>query len=67
MQTGLLLGFLVGLATCCPRGLNPDAVYVLTNFDVAGATEMSGRELLEKGISVVMKDQPGSTVIVCTP
>ena len=46
------------------RGLNPDAVYALTNFDVAGTTEMSGLELLEKGISVVMKDQPGSTVIV---
>ena len=45
------------------HGLEPDAVYTLTNLDVAGATEATGRELLEQGISVVMKDQPGSTVI----
>ena len=46
------------------RGLEPNAVYTLTNFDVAGTAAMTGRELLEKGISIVMKDQPGSTVIV---
>jgi hypothetical protein len=30
----------------------------------AGTTEMTGRELLEKGLRIVMKEQPSSTVIV---
>jgi alpha-galactosidase len=46
------------------HGVEPNAVYTLTNLDVAGATEVSGRELLEKGISLVLKDQPGSAVII---
>ena len=47
-----------------PRGLDPNAVYTLTNFDAAGATEVSGRDLLEKGLSIAIKDQPGAVVIV---
>jgi alpha-galactosidase len=45
-------------------GLDPDTVYTLTSFDTAGTTEMTGRELLDNGISIVMIDRPGSTVIV---
>ena len=45
------------------HGLNPDAVYVLTNLDTAKETKVSGRELSEKGLSVVLTDQPGSAVI----
>ena len=45
------------------RGLDPNAVYVLTNLDVAGATEMTGRELLDNGLSVVIKDKPGAAII----
>ncbi len=37
------------------HGLDPDAVYTLVDLDVAGATETPGRELLEQGISIVMK------------
>ena len=46
------------------HGLDADAIYTLTNLDAAGTTEVSGRELLEQGISIVMKDKPASTVIV---
>jgi alpha-galactosidase len=46
------------------HGLEPGAVYTLTNLDVPGATEISGRELLEKGLSIGMNAQPSSTVII---
>jgi alpha-galactosidase len=45
------------------QGLKPDAVYVLTNLDTAEKTELPGRELLEKGLPIVLKDQPGTAVI----
>jgi hypothetical protein len=45
------------------RGLEPDAVYVLTNLDVAGTTEMTGRELHEKGLSVVLKEKPSAAIV----
>jgi alpha-galactosidase len=45
------------------HGLDPDAVYTLTNLDVDGVTEAPGRELLEQGILIIMKDKPASTVI----
>jgi alpha-galactosidase len=45
------------------RGLEPDAVYVLTNLDVAGTTEMTGRELLERGLPVVLKERPSAAII----
>jgi len=45
------------------RGLDPRATYTVTNFDVPGSTEMTGRELLEKGLPVVLKDRPSAAVI----
>jgi len=45
------------------RGLEPDAVYVLTNLDVAGATEKTGRELMNDGLSVVLNDRPAAAII----
>jgi alpha-galactosidase len=45
------------------RGLDADAVYTLTNLDVADTTEMTGRELLDSGIPIAINDQPGSAVI----
>ncbi len=45
------------------RGLASDAVYALTNLDVAGTKEMTGRELLESGLPVAIMDQPGAVVI----
>jgi hypothetical protein len=35
----------------------------LTNSDVAGTTDMTGRELLEKGLPLVLKERPGAAVI----
>jgi alpha-galactosidase len=45
------------------RGLDPAATYVLKNFDLHGAVETSGRELLEQGLSVTIPDRPGAAVI----
>jgi alpha-galactosidase len=46
------------------QGLTPDAVYELTNLDVPGTVETSGRELLEKGLSIAIGERPGTAVIV---
>jgi alpha-galactosidase len=43
--------------------LTPDAVYVLTNLDAPGTTEVSGEELMKKGLLITIKDAPGSAVI----
>ena len=45
------------------QGLDPNAVYTLTILDVAGTTERTGRELLHKGLPMVIKDRPGSAVV----
>jgi alpha-galactosidase len=45
------------------RGLDPNATYTITNMDVPGTTELSGRELLERGLPVSINEQPGSAVI----
>jgi hypothetical protein len=45
------------------RGLNPAAQYEVTNFDVEGTTRISGKELMEKGLTVEIKDNPGSALI----
>jgi len=44
-------------------GLDPNAVYTLSNFDVAGTTEMTGRELLQTGLLIAIKDRRDSAVI----
>ena len=44
-------------------GLEPDAEYELTNFDVPGTTKITGRELMENGLLVSIPDQPGAVVI----
>jgi alpha-galactosidase len=45
------------------RGLDPAATYEITNFDVAGTTMIAGKELIEKGLNVEIKDKPGAAVI----
>lgn len=35
----------------------------MTNLDMAGAIEMSGRELMENGLPIAIKDRPGAVVI----
>jgi alpha-galactosidase len=45
------------------RGLNPDATYRLADLDRTDAgLELSGRELMETGLLVVLRAQPGSAV-----
>lgn len=46
------------------RGLDPAARYELTNFDVAGTTVMSGADMMDKGMTVEIKDKPGAAVIM---
>jgi hypothetical protein len=45
------------------NGVNPNATYVVTNLDTAKTAEVSGRDLLEKGLSVAIQSQPGSALI----
>jgi alpha-galactosidase len=45
------------------RGLDPAATYELRNFDVAGATTVSGRELMEPGLLLTLTNSPDSAVI----
>jgi alpha-galactosidase len=45
------------------RGLEPDAIYTLVDFDAPATTEMSGRELMESGLPVVIQDRPGASII----
>jgi alpha-galactosidase len=44
-------------------GLDSAARYAVTNLDSGDAQTFSGRELLEQGLSVAIKDQPGDVVI----
>jgi alpha-galactosidase len=46
------------------QGLEPEAVYTLTNFDVPGAMEMTGKALQDEGLSVAIKSQPGAAIII---
>lgn len=45
------------------RGLDPVATYEVTNFDIAEATRVSGKDLMEKGLTIEIKDKPGAAVI----
>jgi alpha-galactosidase len=47
-----------------PRGLVSDAVYTLTNSDTGGKMQLTGEELMSDGLSIFLKDQPGSAVIL---
>jgi alpha-galactosidase len=45
------------------RGLEPAGVYTLVNLDVPGSTEMTGRELMESGLPVAIKNRPGAAIV----
>jgi alpha-galactosidase len=47
-------------------GLDPTAQYELTDFDVAGAHRFSGSDLMDKGLVVEIKGQPGAAVLAYT-
>jgi alpha-galactosidase len=48
------------------RGLDPAAVYDVTNFDSEAAAAMSGKDLMEKGLTVEINDTPGAAVMLYT-
>jgi len=45
------------------HGLSPSAKYEVTNIDVGTSKKMTGRELLEQGITVEIQSKPGSAII----
>jgi len=45
------------------RGLHPDACYSIKNMDSHDSDEMTGRELMEKGLDVHIEDCPGAAII----
>jgi hypothetical protein len=45
------------------RGLDPKAQYALTNPDAPGEIQFSGQELIEEGLPVAIRDQPGAVII----
>jgi len=46
------------------HGLEPDGSYKVRNLDNPGVTQMTGRELMEQGLQVILKSQPESAVVV---
>ena len=46
------------------RGLKPDALYELRNTDEPGAVEMSGKDLMEKGLPIQILDRPGAAMVL---
>lgn len=45
------------------RGLDPQARYSVTNLSMAVGTEVSGRDLLENGLSVGLAEKPAAAVV----
>lgn len=45
------------------RGLDPKATYLMKNYDVPGYTLASGRELMEKGLTMTIPESPGAVTI----
>jgi alpha-galactosidase len=48
------------------NGVRPDSSYEVTNLDAISTTEITGRALIENGLSVSIKDRPGSALILYT-
>ena len=46
------------------RGLDPGAVYTLTNFDIAGTVAMTGRRLMNEGFVITINNKPGAAVVI---
>ncbi len=45
------------------RGLDPNATYVLKNYDTKGEKRASGKHLMETGIPVAIPERPGAATI----
>jgi alpha-galactosidase len=46
------------------RGLDAAAQYAVSNLDTPGESRISGRELGEQGLRVVIQDEPGAVIII---
>ncbi len=46
------------------HGVEAGALYTLTELDDTSVTEMTGRELIDQGISIVLRDKPGAAVLI---
>ncbi len=46
------------------RGLDADAVYLISNLDVPDTKELTGSQLMGPGMSLAIENQPGAAVIV---
>jgi len=46
------------------KGLKPDGNYEVRNLDIPGVKRMTGRDLMDHGLQVVLKSQPDSAVLV---
>jgi len=45
------------------RGLEPEVIYELTNFDNPDKVALTGRELMETGMKIAIEDRPGAALI----
>jgi hypothetical protein len=45
------------------QGLDPEARYTVTNLDVSGNREISGRELIDQGLEIHLKRAPESALM----
>ena len=45
------------------RGLDRKARYTVRNLDAPGVAEFSGQELMDKGLPVAIREQPGAAVV----
>lgn len=45
------------------HGLDPNAIYTVSNLDLGDTIEMTGRMLLERGLPIAINDQPGAVII----
>jgi len=46
------------------RGLDPAAMYEVSDLDAKTPTTISGRDLMEQGLHVEIKKKPGATIII---
>jgi hypothetical protein len=46
------------------QGLDPNAKYEMENLDDAGKQTLSGKELMEQGLPVTVKDKPGAALFI---
>ena len=45
------------------RGLEANSVYTLTDLDSAAAASLTGRQLMDEGLAITIKDRPGSALV----